>query len=427
MASIHEPSAQLRVHGELGAMPPHTGAHSPEEWVEPSSPSRVSSLKKAVDQRNQALKCLNEAMNVSCALLSSKEGPRPISCTTSTAWSRLQQRDVFTATCVLENHSAFSLGRGWALCIQVGPSVGAWELDTGVTAVTYTVPVDQLEPGGRREVTLPLAPGEDNTLGLPLTVACALFYSLREVVGGALAPSDPFREPCVGACLPSVLPKQEGICLPLSEHTVDLLQGLRFPGLAMPPASLLSPAPDPVDNLLGEHVGGGTSLRPASLRARYLPPSLAAIRVSAELLRTALQDGHSGGQPGWGALIRTRPPPSLGHPMLMQPLPAGLSLCSATLQWLLAENTAVDLVKAQALSSIQGVAPDGTDVHLTILEASREQGSLPSLGRWALTAGVLSRPSLSISGGMWGKESASLIPKRCGETETAPPALFCPG
>lgn len=303
---------------------------------------RVSSLKKAVDQRNQALKCLNEAMNVSCVLLSSKEGPRPISCSISTAWSRLQQHDVLTATCLLENRSAFSLERGWALCIRVGPSLGTWASDAGITAMTYTVPVDQLGPGGRREVTLPLAPGEDGALGLPLTVACSLFYSLREVVGGALAPEDPFRKPCVDECPPGMLPEQEGICLPLSEHTVDLLQGLRFPGLSTPPAGLLSPSPDPVDILLGtERAGGSASTRPASLRARYLPPSLAAIRVSAELLRAALEDGRSG-------------PP----------------LCSATLQWLLTDNEAVDAVKAQALSSVQGVAPDGTDVHLTVNEVA---------------------------------------------------------
>jgi hypothetical protein len=31
----------------------------------------------------------------------------------------------------------------------------------------------------------------------------------------------------------------------------------------------------------------------------------------------------------------------------------------------------VDIVRAQALSSIQGVAPDGSDIHLIVREASR--------------------------------------------------------
>ncbi|ERE69043.1 Fanconi anemia-associated protein, partial [Cricetulus griseus] len=80
---------------------------------------RVSFLKKAVDQRNKAITSLNEAMNVSCALLSSQEGVRPISCTITTSWSRLELRDMLMATCTLENSSSFSLDQGWTLCIQV--------------------------------------------------------------------------------------------------------------------------------------------------------------------------------------------------------------------------------------------------------------------------------------------------------------------
>lgn len=48
----------------------------------------------------------------------------------------------------------------------------------------------------------------------------------------------------------------------------------------------------------------------------------------------------------------------------------GFHLCSATLCWLLAENAAVDVLRAQALSSIQGIAPDGTDVNLIVHEVA---------------------------------------------------------
>lgn len=259
----------------------------------------MSSLKKAVDQRNRALTCLNEAMNVSCALLSSREGARPVSCTTTTAWSRRELRDVLTATCLLENSSGFRLDRGWALCVQVLPGSHASDSDPAGSAVTYTVPVDRLGPGERREVTLLLGPGEDGALDLPVTVSCALFLSLREVVGGALAPSDPFKDPSLDGCPPDILPEQEGICLPLGEHTVDMLQGLRFPGLAAPPAQAPAPCPppgDPVSTFLGSCWRPGSEpVGPESLRAKYLPPSVAAIRVSAELLRAALGDRD----PGW--------------------------------------------------------------------------------------------------------------------------------
>lgn len=306
---------------------------------------RVSSLKKAVDQRNRALTCLNEAMNVSCALLASREGARPVSCTTTTAWSRRELRDVLTATCLLENSSGFRLDRGWALCVQVLPGSHASDSDPAGSAVTYTIPVDQLGPGDRREVTLLLGPGEDGALDLPVTVSCALFLSLREVVGGALAPSDPFKDPSLDGCPPNVLPEQEGICLPLGEHTVDMLQGLRFPGLAAPPAQAPAPCPppgDPVSTFLGTcWQPGSEPVGPESLRAKYLPPSVAAIRVSAELLRAALGDRDS-----------------------------GMSLCCATLQWLLAQNAAVDAVRARALTSVQALAPDGAEIRLIVQEVA---------------------------------------------------------
>lgn len=47
-----------------------------------------------------------------------------------------------------------------------------------------------------------------------------------------------------------------------------------------------------------------------------------------------------------------------------------MPLSCATLQWLLAENAAVDVVRARALSSVQGVAPDGADVHLIVREVA---------------------------------------------------------
>lgn len=259
---------------------------------------RVSFLKKAVDQRNKALTSLNEAMNVSCALLSSREGPPPISCTTTTAWSRLQLQDVLMATCLLENHSDFSLDQGWTLCIQVLTSSSALDLDSAGSAVTYTIPVDRLGPGSQREVTLPLGPSESGVLDLPVTVSCTLFYSLKEVVGGALTPSDPLEDPFLEEQPLDLLPEQEGICLPLSRQTVDMLQCLRFPSLAPLCARTpcpLGPAADLVDTFLETCRAPSSEVAgPAALRAKYLPPSTASIRVSTELLRAALEDTHSG-------------------------------------------------------------------------------------------------------------------------------------
>ncbi|XP_006886214.1 PREDICTED: Fanconi anemia-associated protein of 100 kDa [Elephantulus edwardii] len=306
---------------------------------------RVFSLKKAVDQRNQALTCLHEALDVSCALLSRQGGPKPIVCTTTTAWGRQGVREELTATCRLENHGTCSLGAGWAWCIQVLASPHAFELDVADATTTYTVPVQQLAPGAQREVTLSLSSGEASAPDLPVTISCALFYSLREVVGSALAPPGSEEDPLCEACPPDLLPARDSICLPLGVHIVDLLQCLRFPSLAEPSTQAPgqgAPPSDPLDTFLGaSHEHGTEPLGPAALRAKYLPPSVASIRVSAELLRTSLEDIH-----------------------------AGVPLCCATLQWLLAENGAVDIVQARALSSVQGVAPGGADIHLTVREVA---------------------------------------------------------
>ncbi|XP_004374148.1 Fanconi anemia core complex-associated protein 100 [Trichechus manatus latirostris] len=306
---------------------------------------RVFSLKKAVDQRNQALMCLHEALDVSCALLSRQGSPKPIACSTTITWSRQGLREELTATCRLENRGAHSLGPGWTWCLQVLSSAHAFELDTAGTTTTYTVPVHQLAPGAWREVTLSLGSGEDGTPELPVTVSCALFYSVREVVRGALAPPGSTEDPHCKACPPDLLPTRDGICLPLGEHTVDLLQCLRFPGLAAPGTQATrptAPTADPVDTFLGAcREQGSEPVGPTALRAKYLPPSVASARVSVELLRAALENVYT-----------------------------GVPLCCATLQWLLAENAVVDVVRARALSSVQGVAPDGADIRLSVHEVA---------------------------------------------------------
>lgn len=72
----------------------------------------------------------------------------------------------------------------------------------------------------------------------------------------------------------------------------------------------------------------------------------------------------------------------------------GFHLCSATLQWLLAENAAAAVVRAQTLSSIQGVAPDGTDVNLIVREASRGHFRVLGMGLGALNPRWVPGPSL---------------------------------
>lgn len=283
---------------------------------------RVSFLKKAVDHKNRALTCLNQVLDVSAALLSGQDGAKPITCTITAAWSHLLLRDTLSVSCMLENSSDHSLEQGWTLCVQLLAGTCALDEATADTGTTYTFPVEQLPPGGQREVTLPLGTAEDAKLELPLTVSCALFYSLREILdSGPDSLDDLFPDDS-----PLLSPDREGICLPLSECTIDMLQCLRV-GEAAGPAS----APDPVEAFLetaGVQAESNGTSGSNGLGDECLVPSAASIKVSSELLKSALKDFSAGryqtqAAPTRAGLWRWLPPaPSLSHPQA-----GGASFC----------------------------------------------------------------------------------------------------
>ncbi|KFV80589.1 Fanconi anemia-associated protein of 100 kDa, partial [Struthio camelus australis] len=301
---------------------------------------RVSFLKKAVDQKNRALASLNQVMNVSAALLSSQEGQKPIACTVTANWSCLLLQDTVTISCVLENCSEYSLEEGWTLCVQLFASPCALEEDSVDSGTTFTFPIDQLLPGSKRELTLPLGSAADTKLDLPLTISCALYYSLRDILGSGSDSSEALDD-FFPDDSPILSPDREGICLPLSECTIDMLQCLRFesspPGPdASPPAAVLPAPPDPVETFLKvsreqtEPDGVKDSELPRAPGDGNPPPSAASIRVSSELLKNALKNSSS-----------------------------GVPLSCATLRWLLAENAGAKALSSGEVASVRGAAPDG--------------------------------------------------------------------
>ncbi|XP_034960003.1 Fanconi anemia core complex-associated protein 100 [Zootoca vivipara] len=318
---------------------------------------RVSSLKKVVDQKNRALMCLNQVMNVSAALLSGQSSQKPISCTITTHWSHILVQDSLAVSCVLENASECTLERGWTFCVQLFASSCDFEEDSSDSATTYTFPIDQLLPGNKTEVTLPLGPAEGSKLELPFMVSCSLYYSLREILG-TVSESTDLLDDLLSDDSTGLSPDREGICLPLKEVTIDLLQCLRLGGpngsiseASPPPAALPLPA-DPLDTFLKlsqmqsdlESVEGGGELLPRALGPlgeAYLAPSVASIKVSSELLRTTLKD-----------------------------FCADVSLCCAVLRWLLADNAEADALRSQDAAAVRGLAPDGGEVQLNIREVA---------------------------------------------------------
>uniref|UniRef100_A0A670YFF1 FA core complex associated protein 100 n=1 Tax=Pseudonaja textilis TaxID=8673 RepID=A0A670YFF1_PSETE len=314
---------------------------------------RVSSLKKAVDQKNQALTCLNQVMNVSAALLSSQNGLKPITCTTAAHWSHMLVQDTLTISCILENASECSLERGWTFCVQLFANSCDFEETTSDSATTYTFPIDQLLPGNKTEVTLPVSPAEGSKLNLPFTVSCSLYYSLQEILG-TVSESTELLDDLFADDSPGLALDRDGICLPLREDTIDLLQCLRLDdnkGMseASPPAVAISVPGDPVENFLKlslKSIEENDELVPKGLSIideNYLAPTVASIKVSSELLRTSLKDFCEG---------------------------VYVSLCCVVLRWLLAENAEADALRSQEVAVMQGLAPDGGKVQLNIREVT---------------------------------------------------------
>ncbi|NWS94683.1 FP100 protein, partial [Mionectes macconnelli] len=289
---------------------------------------RVSFLKKAVDQRNRALASLNQVMNVSAALLSSHEGPKPIACTVTANWSCLLLQDTVTISCLLENCSEYSLEEGWTLCVQLLASPCALEEESMDSATTFTFPIDQLLPGNKRELTLPLGPSADTKLDLPLTISCALYYSLRDILGSGSDSSEDLDD-FLPDDSPLLSPDREGICLPLSQCTIDMLQCLRFG--SSPPGPDAPPAPqDPVETFLKVSQEQTEPEEGKTPGEGNLPPSAASIRVSSELLKSALKTSGT-----------------------------DVPLSCATLRWLLAENPGAEALSSAEVASVCGTAPDG--------------------------------------------------------------------
>nr|XP_033817467.1 Fanconi anemia core complex-associated protein 100 [Geotrypetes seraphini] len=315
---------------------------------------RVSLLKNTILQKNRSLSHLNQVINVSCALLSRQDLRRPIPCVITARWNRLLLQDSLLISCALENGTEYSLQQGWTLCVHVSSSSCAYIADSVASAVTHSFPIMNFLPKDTMEVSLPLTHERSARLVLPVTVSCSLFYSLKKILQKDVA--------CLCSAdsqtphsLSVALLEKGGICLPLNECDIDALHCLRLhrdqdPRVPLPtaPSSLLPL--DPVEiflqSLLTQPERAGVSNEkdfqgPGTV---YMQSLIASVRVSTELLEKALQE-----------------------------LDAGSSLPCAVLQWLLANNTEVDTVKAQSLCEVLGTDPDGKDVHLRVTEVSIDE------------------------------------------------------
>ncbi|XP_018423725.1 PREDICTED: Fanconi anemia core complex-associated protein 100 [Nanorana parkeri] len=296
-----------------------------------SASDRVSRLKSAVDEKSRSLQKLNQVMSLSRQLLSGRWASGPVLCHVTASWTKMLQTDRMTVSCVLENRTDCILEGGWTLCVLISSDV------------SYSFPLTSLKPGERTEVTFPLPAHAYRSLDFPIKISFTLFYNLKGLVADSGLPA-------------GTSPDRHGVCIPLQEHSVDLLQCLRFGPRTSHPGLLPVMAEDLVQVFVMASSAGKASADHPDARSSAITnqgihgaaPLKARVRISASLLAQALQNGKS-----------------------------GTPLCSAVLHWLVS----TDVVKEQSLVEVQGVTPDGKDFSLQVQEITvsdlTASGSVP--------------------------------------------------
>ncbi|KAM5135617.1 Fanconi anemia core complex-associated protein 100 isoform 1-T1 [Mantella aurantiaca] len=307
---------------------------------------RVSRLKLTVSEKRSSLQKLNQVMSLSRQLVSGDWTSGPLQCDVTASWSRMLQTDCITVSCTLENRTDCVLDRGWTLCALINSDI------------SYSFRLTSLKPGERTELAFPLPTHAYHSLNFPIKITFTLFYNLKELVTDSALPAD--------SCL-----AQQGICIPLQEHSIDLLQCLR----SGPPASHPDPLhvmPEDVIQVFVKTSSAGTNRSDhPDMRSvqgvKSSAPLKARIHISASLLAQALQNGKSG-----------RP------------------LCSAVLHWLLS----VDMME-QSLVEVQGVTPDGKDFSLQVQEITvsdlASEGSIQAIEIQILSSHLLVVASLHLA------------------------------
>ncbi|CAL8302057.1 unnamed protein product [Lota lota] len=332
---------------------------------------RATVLKASIHSKTEVLRLLNQVLHISCLLLSNhnKEDHFPvqmrsIQCHAVSRWSRVLQRDTLNLTCVLQNSSPYMLEQGWTFCVTVLPLSHPLGVGGERSSRTLSFPILNLRPGGRFEVSLPLATAGDTSF--PVTVSCSLVFMFTRLLA-----EEELSTLLAGGHPDSSLPGLDGGCfsLPVDTLTVDWLDALRVyrPGDANKNGSFLptdGASVDPLQAFLNarEVVGRGRSGdTEGTLRPEAGERHSACVRVSQELLSAALE---------WAATDAA--------PRGSKVAPSCLSLSSSVLDWLLlssgrgGEGT---LTRGGDDLVVSALCPGGHPVRLTAKEVTAgEQG-----------------------------------------------------
>ncbi|XP_078427149.1 Fanconi anemia core complex-associated protein 100 isoform X1 [Cetorhinus maximus] len=319
---------------------------------------RITSLKCVMQQKDKALKGLNQDFNLCCALLSNQESQekgmvpskQPVSCRVTARWNRLLLQDSLVVSCILENLSDWLLEHRWSLCVKLVIQTSALTKGSESTAFTHSFPISELAPGKKMEATVPLNSESDSFVALPVSVHCFLYYSLTSVLPGN-ASELPFSH---SSSLSPRFSESNGICLPLSTHTIDLLDCLHIHGggatemVSALNNSHKASTSDPLEIFLRSfmrpevnYVNGSEKLKgsfsvPGS-ESTAKGPFSASIKLSSALVKVAVKDLDTGNAEENG---------------------------SDVLQWLLSANPQVATVRTKPLPFVHCTAPDGSSVRI---------------------------------------------------------------
>uniref|UniRef100_UPI00398F5CBC Fanconi anemia core complex-associated protein 100 n=1 Tax=Pristiophorus japonicus TaxID=55135 RepID=UPI00398F5CBC len=320
--------------------------------------NRIMSLKHVMQQKDKALKGLNQDLNICCALLSNQENQekgmvpskQPISCCITARWNRLLLQDSLVVSCILENLSDWPLEHNWSFCVKLVTHTSALTKCSDSTAYTYAFPISELPPRKKMEVTVPLISESDSFIALPVSVHCFLYYSLSSIMAGN-AGGLPFAH---NSALPPRLSESDGVCLPLNTHVIDLLDCLHIHeggATEMVPPLNIHHKPSPsdalemflwsficseVNDVKGNKKLKGSFSVPGSDRAAT-GPFMASIKLSCELVKVALNDFGTGSAVENGCEV---------------------------LRWLLSANSEMETARIQPPAVVHGTAPDGSSVRI---------------------------------------------------------------
>ncbi|XP_055509947.1 Fanconi anemia core complex-associated protein 100 [Leucoraja erinacea] len=309
---------------------------------------RIASLKGVMQQKDKALKGLNQVFNICCALLAGQEkgtepSEQPFRCQIAAKWNRVLLQDSLVISCILENLSNWPLEHGWSFCVQLVTQSLALAKGLDSTAYTSAFAIGELPPREKMEVAIPLNSEHDGSLPLPVAVHCFLHYDLNHLRARTASslPASP------GPSQSPVPAGHDDICLPLNSRIVDLLDCLHIhsggasetrPHLNHRPAP-----PDPLEIFLhsalksNNVVNGNGSMSGLFKDRTGGGPFTASIKLSSHLMDVALKDTGTGNEAENGSNV---------------------------LQWLLSTNAEMEALRMQLGPGVHCSAPDGSSVHI---------------------------------------------------------------